>query len=177
MAENKSLIEERKKFNKLLSRIAKKDESAFREFHEKYGKFIKAVALAYVRQEFIADDVVDQVHVRVWRNAVKKGKVDKPLGWLYRITKNCALDILNEEEISADADGIAVDDNQFDKFISDNTFYGHLSMLNPEEQQILIMKMVRDMIFEDIADELNKPLSTVSSTYYRALEKMKTKIF
>ena len=177
MAENNSLIQERKKFNKLLSRIAKKDESAFRELHEKYGKFIKAVALAYVRQEFIADDVVDQVHIRVWRNAVKNVKVDKPLGWLYSITKNCALDILKEEEIAADADGIAVTDDNFDRFISNNTFYGHLAMLNPEEQQIMIMKLVRDMIFEDIAEELNKPLSTVSSTFYRALEKMKAKIF
>ena len=176
MAESNSHIQERKKFNKLLKRIARKDETAFKEFCDDYGKFIYAVAIYYVKQKFVADDVIDDVMVRVWKSAVSKYKVDKPLGWLYKVTKNCATDKLKDAECYALDESFSANDKNFDRFISNNAFYGHISSLNPHEQLIFVMKMVRDLTFEEIAFELDKPLTTVSSTYYRALEKIKTKI-
>ena len=35
------------------------------------------------------------------------------------------------------------------------------------------MRFVEDLSFERIAREMEKPLSTITSTYYRALEKLK----
>lgn len=48
-----------------------------------------------------------------------------------------------------------------------------MSKLDTNTKYIVIMKLYMDYTFDDIANSLNKPISTVKSAYYTGLEKLK----
>lgn len=58
--------------------------------------------------------------------------------------------------------------------IEDNDeFIRRIKFLSEDEQRILILKFTNGLTFKEIASELNSSTSTISSVYYRALEKIK----
>ena len=63
-----------------------------------------------------------------------------------------------------------------DNLIDDISFYEKIEHLIEEEQDILTKRFVSGFTFKEIAEEDNKPTSTISSIYYRALEKVKNKL-
>ena len=48
-----------------------------------------------------------------------------------------------------------------------------INELKPKQREVILMKAYGGLTFEEIADVLNEPLSTVSSRYIRTLEKLK----
>ena len=162
----------KKYFNKLIKRIARKDETALEELYRIYGRQIFATAVTVTKSSAIADELVDDLLVKIWKTAGNLPKIDNPEGWLYVLTANGAKDKLKSEK-----QYIALFDLKEDavraEITADSDFYGYISELNETEQEIMIMKFVEDLTFERIAKEMKKPLSTVTSTYYRALEKLK----
>lgn len=161
-------------FNKLIKKISRKDEKSFERLYELYGKLIYTTALTVSKSSFKAEEIVDDVLVKVWRTAKELPKIENPNGWLYQITANCAKDKLKADKKYSEYE-LFENDAQIDINIEDESFYNLISELNEFEQEIMIFKFIKDMTFEMIAKEMKKPLSTISSTYYRALEKLNTK--
>ena len=160
-----------KYFNRLIGKIAVKDEKALEALYDIYGKLIYVTAMTVTKSTLKADEIVDDVLVKIWKNADKLPKIKNPEGWLYSITVNCAKD-----KIKCEKQYVELFDLQEDGSVGDypeDDFYNKISTLDETEQEIMIMKFVEDLTFERIAKEMKKPLSTVTSTYYRALEKLK----
>jgi RNA polymerase sigma-70 factor (ECF subfamily) len=162
-------------FYKLLKRISHRDESALEEFYNIYGKFIFSTARVITESSYLADEVLDDVLLKFWINADSFKKIKNPKGWIYTLTVNCAKDKLNAQiksnEIFELTEQIASPQTEYD-----DEFYNKIIDLNELEQQIMVLKFVDDLTFESIAEILNKPLSSISSMYYRALEKLKNNL-
>ena len=160
-----------KYFNRLIGKIAVKDEKALEALYDIYGKLIYVTAMTVTKSTFKADEIVDDVLVKIWKNADKLPKIKNPEGWLYSITVNCAKD-----KIKCEKQYVELFDLQEDGSVGDypeDDFYNKISTLNETEQEIMIMKFVDDLTFKKIAKAMGKPLSTITSVYYRALEKLK----
>lgn len=56
-----------------------------------------------------------------------------------------------------------------------NIFIEDLQTLSINEKNIIIYKIYFQYTFEMISEELMVPISTIKSSYYRALEKLKYK--
>ena len=167
---------DKKYFNKLILKIADKGKYALEEFHIAYGRMIKVVAKLIVHSKDLVDEVINDVLVKVWLFSAKRQYLDKPLGWLYTVISNCAKDKLKEREIYSELhENIAVSKSV--ESIEDNDeFIRRIEFLNEEEQKILILKFANGLTFKEIANELDSNTSTVSSSYYRALEKIKNNL-
>ena len=160
-----------KYFNRLIGKIAVKDEKALEALYDIYGKLIYVTAMTVTESTFKADEIVDDVLVKIWKNADKLPKIKNPEGWLYSITVNCAKD-----KIKCEKQYVELFDLQEDGSVGDypeDDFYNKISTLNETEQEIMILKFVDDLTFKKIAKAMGKPLSTITSVYYRALEKLK----
>lgn len=160
-----------KYFNRLIGKIAVKDEKALEALYDIYGKLIYVTAMTVTKSTFKADEIVDDVLVKIWKNADKLPKIKNPEGWLYSITVNCAKD-----KIKCEKQYVELFDLQEDGSVGDypeDDFYNKISTLNETEQEIMILKFVDDLTFKKIAKAMGKPLSTITSVYYRALEKLK----
>ena len=65
--------------------------------------------------------------------------------------------------------------DEIENFLDEDEFYSEIKGLNEIEQKVMIFKFIEDMSFKEISKELKMSLSSVSSIYYRALEKIKKK--
>lgn len=101
--------------------------------------------------------------------------------WLYRIVHNQALNYLkkNKQSVNINIDGS--DDNFIDWLVSDTnieketiTKYFNenikqiINKLNPDYQEVLLLKFFEDKDYQEISDILQKPMGTIASLISRA---------
>ncbi len=168
-----------KKFNILLKKIALKQKDALEAFYNFYGKFIYASAFSVTKSSFYADEVLNDVLIKIWNISASLSEIDNPRGWLYIVTTNCAKDKMksvNQIEFAPERErDREINENGISKILDDDSFYYLISSLNDVEQQIMILRFVEDLSFKSISKEMQMPMGTVTVYYYRALEKLKKK--
>ncbi|MFT4661436.1 MAG: RNA polymerase sigma factor (sigma-70 family) [Glaciecola sp.] len=79
--------------DQIIERFQNKDEKAFETLYKMYGVSIKGVIFNIVRDDDIAEEVMQDVFVSAWKNSetysVKKGRF---FTWLLNIARNAAID-------------------------------------------------------------------------------------
>ena len=156
-------------FNTLLKKIASGNKDALEEFYNVYGKLIYITALTVTKSSFLADEVVDDMLVKIWRYSPKK-KIENPKGWLYILSINLAKDKIKKESQLSEL--CISGQDEFENVSGINDFYSEIKDLSETEQKIMILKFVEDVSFKEMSKILKMPLSSVSSIYYRALKKL-----
>lgn len=160
-------------FEELIGRIANNKKDALDEFYRSFGKIIFGVALSVCKCKSEADEVVNEVLIKVWNSANDIHGIEKPDAWVYRVTYNFAINkIKNRQGFEVVPDKPIVDQG-YEKVIDKITFYELIAHLSEIEQQILCFKFINDLTFADIAEVLGKPADTIAYEYYSALKKLK----
>lgn len=149
--------------------LAEGDEKAISLLYEHYGDTLYGVALKVVRDEELAQDVLQESFVKIWRKA---GTYDaskaKLFTWLFRITRNTAIDKLrslgtkNDKEIQIDVSDvytIGVDGVQPELM----DMRKHLAKIEPKYQQVLEALFFEGMTQQEASEELDIPLGTIKS--------------
>lgn len=111
--------------------------------------------------------------IKIWQNVDTLKTIENPEGWIYVITVNTAKDLMRGRYIFPLEENIVADKDQTEEIFDKESFYWMIEDLSEIEQNIMVYKFVLRFTFQEIADELNKPLTTVTSIYYRALKKVK----
>ena len=79
--------------DELSSRFQQKDQLAFQTLYQKYSTSMHGVIYRIVRNQEVAEEVLQDVFVKAWNNAetysVKKGRI---FTWLLNISRNAAID-------------------------------------------------------------------------------------
>lgn len=171
--EENILNEDAVKFNLLIKEIAAKKKEALEAFYGQYGQLIFIAAKTVVKVSDKADEVVDDVLIKIWTLAPTLKEVSNPKSWVYSVARNCARDYIKYEKNCEELSEIAAEDGRVKEFLDEDEFFNDIKKLNKTEQKILIMKFVSDMTFEQIALTMHKSISYISSKYYRALDKLK----
>ncbi len=138
-----------------------------------------------------APDITQDVWIKVWRN-IKNFKVEKShfKTWLFTIVRNTTTDYLRKKKSMVFSD-LDTEDNNFEDTVIDDTLLPDkvLEKLEDKEllnklllelpinyQEVLTLYYQDDMTFKEIGEVLGKPLNTVKSHHYRALEQLKKMI-
>ncbi len=79
------------RFDELTSLMAKKDTKAFDLFYNEYGGFIYSVIKVVCKEKELTEEVVDDVLIKVWNLAHKLVHIENPEGWLYKVSRNTAI--------------------------------------------------------------------------------------
>jgi RNA polymerase sigma-70 factor, ECF subfamily len=172
----------------LIRRARKGDADAFAEAFEPLRSMVYAVAYRLVGPDD-AEDVVMQTYLKAWQAIPRFGGRSALKTWLYRITRNCALDslrsrgrrrerVLSQEEL----DGPAV---QFpdlsqatpDEIIarSETAAFVQAAMLglSPEHRTALQMRFTDGMSYGEIAAATGVAIGTVMSRLFNAKRKLR----
>jgi len=131
-----------------------------------------------------AHDLTQEVFVKVWKN-IRSFDVHRNFKtWMYRIARNTAIDWLRKRKHVQFSDLISGEHESFEETLpSTEPLPGEvfartelkeeleraLSKTHPEYRMILLLHLIEQMTFEEMADVLNKPMNTVKSQYRRAL--------
>lgn len=179
----------------LLSRAALGDRAAFARLYERTSGHLFAVVLRVQRDRAIAEDLLQEVYVNVWRAA---GGFDaarsQPLTWLTSIARNRAIDSLRRAqtqpqllsttpEIDGDddapdaveraADGAPGPLELLDRASDERQLLRCMDGLSSTQRQSVALAFYDGLSHAEVAEHLRQPLGTVKSWLRRALQSLK----
>lgn len=164
-----------------LTGICGQDQVALGRFYDLTVGQVYGVAMRIVRREPLAEEVVSDVYMQVWRDAGRydttRGKV---LGWLLVIARSRALDILRRQdeafshpepwELASDQN--VANDNPLDLLAATragSAVHAAMEKLNPLQRQLLALAFFRGLSHSEIVEQSGIALGSVKTHIRRAL--------
>lgn len=130
--------------------------------------------LVNAREE--AQDLAQDVFLKAWQNLRKLEDAAKFPSWLFRIAHNEAYSLLRKNrpdtEILMDA---PAGESRSRLFPVETALAvrSALTRLSPEQRDVVVLKVYEGFKFEEIAQVLNAPVSTIKSRLYSGLDVLK----
>jgi len=128
-----------------------------------------------------AEDAVCESIARAWQSRGRLREPDRFPAWFGRIVTNTCRDRMRRQkgarivEIDDEAGGIPDRDPFADALARDEV--GRLvRKLSRDQQIVLALRYWRDMLLEEIAEQLDVPLGTVKSRLYYALKALRAEL-
>lgn len=157
------------------------DMQAFEDIYRLTSGFVYNVALRIARRHAEAEDITQEVFIKMSSALPQFGFRSSCKTWLYRITTNTAIsrcrksgretdlaakykDHLEIEAQEGPSEGPAVS-NENDKIIGDM-----LERLDEDQRACVVLRDMEGLSYDEIAEILNIPLNTVRSRLHRARE-------
>ena len=159
-------------FNALLKGIRHDDAYSFECFYLKYAQIIFNTAFGYVGKLGLAEDVLNEVMLKIVRIAKRYRKIKNPMALLHTITKNYCLNLIRENKKYTLSDNVYIEDS-FNKEESEMMFYDYVGILPERDRMVIILKIVYGYTFKEIAKILKISDSNAEKIFYRAKEKIK----
>ena len=157
--------------DKYLDRIKNGEEDALKELYELVKNNIYSFALSILRNHEDAMDTLQETFIHVYHNIDRYENQNKPLAWIYTITKNIAYSKIRSDKKTINIEEIEfVSHHNYDDKLLIETL---LKALSEEERNIVVLHVVNGFKFHEIARILDLKLSTTLSKYHRAMKKLK----
>lgn len=164
-----------------LARCGRGEKAALRVIYESECPAMIGVALRIVKRRELAEEVVQEAYVKIWRNAHRYDpELGPPKAWLYAIVRNQALNVLRDgrredlvDEVPEDL-GSAVEAYQAIERLPDASALRRcLEGLEPRRRASLVMAYVDGFSHGEIAGRLAVPLGTAKAWIRRSLVALK----
>jgi len=149
------------------------DEAAFGELVERYGPRLRYFLRKMLREPGAAEDALQEVWLDVYRALPRLADPGALAAWLYRIARSAAYRALRRRrqphvplEEAQEAEAPAEDD----AFSAEDAARIHaaLEWLAPEHREVLVLRFLEDMSYDDVARVTGCALGTVKSRLYHA---------
>ncbi len=175
------ILPEQTLLEELLQRIKRSEESALASLYDATVNRIYALALRITTRPELAEEVVNDVYIQVWRQAKNYDKNKAvAIAWLMMLCRSRALDKLRQEKSAhTKTVNIASQDEHKEacsKKPSDMIYNEEIServsmamkCLSEVQRQTVALAFFRDMSQSEIADYTGLPLGTVKTNIRRA---------
>lgn len=175
----------------LIHRAAKGDEAAFEQLLTQHEKSVYNLCLRMTGNPEDAMDVSQEVFLRVWKN-LGSYQYDAAFStWLFRIASNACIDFLRAKKRRNDVSLTMQDENDGEDkelAVPDETPLPEEQLLAKEQQsavmkamnelppdfrEILQLRVVEELPYEEIAEILDIKVGTVKSRLARARDQLR----
>ena len=155
-----------------------RDENNIEVLYNKYNITVYGIAFSITKNNEEAEDIMQRVFVKIYELDKDKLPLNKEASWLYTLTRNETIDVLRKNKISYDIENYEVEDenNEIAKIIDIEYYNKIISHLNKEDKEIVSLKILSNLSFDEIAKLLNKPSGTIKWKYYKAISSLKLTI-
>jgi RNA polymerase sigma-70 factor (ECF subfamily) len=176
--------------DELMDRLGRQDIGAFEALYDRYGDLVYSVALRVVGDTYVAEDIAQDVFLRVWRRPeqfdLERGKF---VTWLMSVTRNRSIDerrrrgrrLRHEAMPSGDDEEDVLpskndrDDPALATVLADERAAVRRAMeYLPAEQKLAIqLAYFSGLTQQEIANQLGHPLGTVKTRIRLGMQKMR----
>ena len=166
----------KQEIHEIIQRIKHNEKGAIEEFYEKYKKLILNISFSIVKDKDIAEEITQSIFLKIMQMQVEKLPDNNELSWLYILTKNESIDYLRKQknEISIEEIyDIADNNNSINEIINVDAYNKLIDRLNKKEKEIVSLKILAGLTFDEIGKLLKKPTGTVKWRYYKAIYSLK----
>lgn len=150
--------------------------------YEKYVNLVFRSIYSRVRNKHIAEDITSEVFLKIVRNWERFNSQKASVGtWIFTITRNTLIDyfrrgnnktnsIDTEDELEEICNKTHEEYVQID--IDTERVYKAIDKLNELEQQLILLRYISEMSYEEIATETKLNINTVGVKLLRAVNKL-----
>lgn len=163
----------------LLAAVATGDRGAYARLYERTSAKLFGVALRIVRDRGIAEEVLQEVYLSVWRSAPSyAAERARPMTWLITIARNRAIDAVRgrrEIALGPDVDGadpLAAIADPFDAAASfaDRDALTHcLDRLEETQRHCILLAYCEGWSREELAERTGRNVNTIKTWLHRGL--------
>ncbi len=161
----------------LIAKAKKGNVEAYNLLVSRWEKRIFNYLLRLVRNREDAMDLSQDVFLKAYQNLPKLDDPGKFSSWLFRIAHNEAFSLLRrhrpEDELTIDPAGADVEGRLLPMELS-LAVDSALKRLSEDQREAVLLKVYQGFKFEEMAEILECPVSTVKSRLYTALDLLKS---
>jgi RNA polymerase sigma-70 factor (family 1) len=171
-------IEKKYEESTLIALLAQDSEYAFQLIFDRYRNNIYKVSMMYVKSPVIAEEIVQDVFLKLWFQRTNLKQVRCLESWLFTLTKNLTLNCLKKIAHEWTAREKWIMQNELTENTADykilNAEYHHLlnqaiGHLSPQQQQVYRLVKEQGYSYEAIGQQLSISRLTVKTHMARAL--------
>jgi RNA polymerase sigma-70 factor (ECF subfamily) len=161
----------------LIAKAKRGDVEAYNLLVSRWEKRVFNYLLRLVRNREDAMDVSQDVFFKAYQNLLKLDEPAKFAGWLFRIAHNEAFSLLRkkkpEGELPLEKGGVGTGLLPMELSIAVESA---LARLHEDQREAVLLKVYQGFKFEEMAEILECPVSTVKSRLYTALDLLKVSL-
>lgn len=165
------------------------DEQAFARLYDEYVESIYRFIYSKLSSKEQAEDMTSETFLRFWQMIQRGEEVHHVRGMLYRVARNLVIDVyrrrqtasmvgpvtFQEDETSSDSEpSLLSDAGRGSRAMEAQTdvalLMDQINQLKEDYQDVLTLRLMEDLSFQDIAEALGKEAGTVRVLYHRALK-------
>ncbi len=153
-----------------------------------HSKWLRTVLIARLRDEFTADEVLQEIAVIAWRKQHQLSQPEKIEPWLYRITIRQIHSLWRKQARSRQISSIeqltyeTADHRQADPLAWITSHEAHkqvrdaLSQLPNQDREILMLKHTEGWTYQQIADRLGISIDKIIYRNSRACQRLRNQL-
>lgn len=164
-------------------RVAEGDNAAFRALYTATSAKLYGIVLRILRRRDLADEVLQEVYVRIWSNA-RSFDPDRasPISWMAAIARNRALDevrktgpvALDDETAAAEvADTAPLASELLENAEDARRLARCLDALEQPRRDIVKLAYLEGLSREELARRFSAPVGTIKTWLHRSLKDLK----
>ena len=166
----------------IIARARRGDADAFEQLVAAYRDQVFRLALRMCGNEADADEVAQEAFLSAWK-ALPNFRGDSRFStWLYQLTSHAAIDLMrslsfvNEDDESCELDRpdpAPGPQQQAEQSETRQAVRDAIGQLSPEYRQIVVLRFLQELSYEEIGAVLKLPPGTVKSRLNRAKSQLK----
>lgn len=158
------------------------DEAAFRELFNRYADNIYGVAMAYIKLPDVAEELVQDVFLKIWMNRDKLMEVERFDNYLFIVARNYILNYLRKHKrdqqftqqlLNHFSESAITPEDEFLLKESTQLINQAVATLPPQQQLVYQLRRKQELSLDEIAAELNLSRNTVRNHLNQALKHIK----
>ena len=175
--------------HRIIDRVLKGDVNTFELFVTEYEKNLYNLALRMCRNPEDAADMTQEAFIKAY-NSLSSFRGDSKFSvWLYRIASNVCLDFLRRqnrhpslslsmENDEGESEELDIPDEAqspqhlLEQKLTREAIDRGLGTLSPDQRQILLMREIQGLSYDEISQALSLEAGTVKSRIFRARKKL-----
>jgi len=156
-----------------------RNQKQFTEIYDRYVQNIYRFVYIKVSSSQIAEDITSEVFLKSWEKFKQINTIKNPRAYLYTVARNLVVDFYREKpravisieeiEIPGEMGAEQAEKEKSDLIIVKKA----LNKLNPEYQDIIILRHVNKVPIKDIARIMDKSKNATRVMLHRAIEQLK----
>jgi RNA polymerase sigma-70 factor (ECF subfamily) len=155
----------------------------FREIYDQYYARVRKFILALVKDEWAADDLIQETFVRIQENLSSIKDPSRISSWIFRIAYNLCQDHFRQSRKSANNESISQEKMEVSKEASiqkqleqrqmGQCVQDHMNVLPESLRTVLILYDVMDFSHQEIAEILGTTIDNTKVRLHRARKRLK----
>ena len=148
-----------------------KVEIDFERLVEEYTQKIYRYCFSILRNAHEAEDATQDVFLKVMQYKNRKN-IDNMSAWLYKIAYNHCINRINRRKIIPFVRHVEKYDQRVQQEEKDEELHYILAQLKPKERALIVLRIVEDKDFNEIASILGVSIPTARKRYERTKAKI-----